>query len=253
MARSNSRRIIRVALNSFLRIVTNLFLFTLISVLVIDTSPFGHVGPVKFERVKRWQSFLTHNVLHQIGLWQHVWDIFAPEPLHSSLRLSADLTYYLSNNNNIKNLEQTTRQWKSLNFTNMTLYEWKRYNRMISYISEIQGEGMEQRKAYIPFIRYLAETETLLNEETGELLKPDKITLYRHQQYVRPPPKTPQQVQALMIEEEEKKKRKNYPEAATTTSATTAAISKVLGPQLIKRYKDEETYVMFSWERGTPL
>ena len=196
--------------DSFLRIITNIFLFTIISIVAIDTFPFGNIGLVKIKAVERVQAKLTYHLLDRIGFWQGIWGLFAPEPFLIDNRLSAILTYE----------DGQVREWKSLNFTEMNYWEWKRHNRMISYIQNIQEKDARKHQIFKPLVYYLEWSQTIPDKE-GNPQHPVHITLNRHVKRILPP----------------------LPPNKTNEHW-------LLGEPMKRRWGEEETYEMCQWERS---
>jgi hypothetical protein len=194
----------------FLRIITNIFLLILIPLLIVDTFPFGDDGLIHFQTVSQLQRKISP-LLDATGLWQGVWAIFAPEPLRTNVRLSANLRY----------ADGQEGIWNSPNWTEMTWWEWKRNYRMIQYLRYVQSEVMREREVFKPLVHYLSETQTQPDAE-GNLQYPMHITLNRHRRAVLPP----------------------FP-----PNETEKLTWRLLGAPVQKRFAEEQTYVMCWWNR----
>ena len=193
----------------FLRIFTNIFLLTVIPLLIIDTFPFGDVGLVHLETVSLLQEKISP-YLYRLGLHQGVWSVFAPEPLRTNQRLSATLRYS----------DGQEKIWNSPDWTEMSWWEWKHNYRMVQYFRAVVWPAMRDQQVYKPLILHLAKTQTVLDSE-GDLQYPIHITLDRHRRDVLPP--------------------------LPPSKIPTDNYSWLLGEPVEKRFKEEETYNICTW------
>lgn len=214
---------------SFLRFITNIFIVFIIFAVIVDTFPWGDGDFQKYplqKEIDRFQEGLRRNVLNKLGIEQGIWALFGPEPISVIEGLRAELIYP----------DGQTREWESLNFTDLTFWEWKDQTRLLNYIQNVQAPYMIRNRVQLPLLAYLAETEKIPNSVDGaELQSPQRIILKRHRRKVLPPFSDKQRAQ-LEAESPELSQKNSW----------------LLGKRLIKRWKDVETYRIGSWKRPEP-
>lgn len=213
------------------------FVVFVLAVVTIDSFPFGHQEFPSFplqQKIRTLQRQVRKNILRPVGLEQGIWDVFAPNPAYFSDRYSADLFYE----------NGFVQEWKSLNYTEATLYEWKASSRLLGYMENLlilhADENMRkvtnQTTVFLPLIQYIYQTHPIQAEvevksggdgerpnKRNETLHPTKIILRRHEKKILPPPKN------------------------TGNVTDKSWLYWLLGDPLVKRWSEEKTFIILVW------
>jgi hypothetical protein len=165
------KKIIKNPLFSTLkRIVTNLFLITLLSVLFLDSCP--TVGPLEFLQDAQYK---LDWFVDKTCLWQGQWELFAPTVDKLNVRLSADIIYN----------DGSFQTWHSPDWTKMSPLQKKRMFRQMEYYDDVRLDN--NSPMWAPLATYL---ERKYRDHSPQARKIIKIQLTRHWQDVPSPPKS---------------------------------------------------------------
>ena len=148
------------------RILTNLFLISLIGILFLDSCP--TVGPLEF--LQEAQDKLDWFV-DKTCLWQGQWDLFAPTVDKLNVRLSANIIYN----------DNTTQVWNSPDWNAMSPLTKKRMFRQAEYFDDVRLNS--NSAAWAPLANYLQR------KYHNPCKTITKIQLTRHWMFVKGPPK----------------------------------------------------------------
>lgn len=135
----------------YFRVVTNIFILVILAVFLLDTFPFGHNCFRSFNLHSPQIRYLATSTSNQISETQEIWNLFAPDPVTASGRLSAILIYPDG---------QTERKWQKSQLHHHGRHGnfWKQHNRMINFIHYIRKERLLPRNRILaPLARHLAQ------------------------------------------------------------------------------------------------